>query len=340
MPHVSKTDPPSFAPPSKTRPHRRPRIVSSRVRLAATFLLLIWAGPVTFVQTDSGRLLRLAGAPQRVSAESRVIPAGRAMTLPPGALIHLRLRDGTVLNGRFLGRAMLDSTVYAARIARHADSSSYAPLAMGETLHVSLQGGSERTGVFAGYGELTLLLRTLDEPQILRVSFEYAKEIRRANGERVDPVALAQAFRAGQLPSAEALALVETTPVGTLTDQWASALRVPAQDIASVTVDLPSQDGSGTSAGTVVGVVILSVALSVVLVYAMLGASIRSSTNRCGSASYGDDPNWLSGIPRTTRPFDRYRGCYEGDVLVAEAWTEPVETIRLADAAPSRTLTR
>src|SRR5437870_2050872 len=82
--------------------HLRETRVSRPVRLAAILLLLVWVGPVTFVETDSYQLLRWIGAPERAAADTRVIPAGGALLLEPWTLVKLRLRDGGVLKGRFL----------------------------------------------------------------------------------------------------------------------------------------------------------------------------------------------------------------------------------------------
>src|SRR5436309_1989619 len=100
---------------SACAPRRRLWKGTRPVRLAGMLLLLVWVGPVTFVQTDSWQLLKWAGAPERASAEPRVIPAGKAMLLEPGTLLKLRLRDGSALEGRFLGRTLLEPALYVPR---------------------------------------------------------------------------------------------------------------------------------------------------------------------------------------------------------------------------------
>src|SRR5438132_2023194 len=185
MADVTETHRPSSQPVASTRPsHRCPWSVTRSTRFAAILLLLVWVGPVTLEQTDSWRLLRLVGAPERASAETQVIPAGMAMLLQPKTILRLRLRDGSVLEGRFLARTLLDSTLYASRFAARGRSSSFVPFALGETLHVSLRDGREWTAPFAGYAELTMLLRSPDGPEYLRVPFESAREISGANGDR------------------------------------------------------------------------------------------------------------------------------------------------------------
>src|SRR4030095_11951112 len=176
-------------------------------RMPAVLLLLVWVGPVTFDQTDTWRLLQWAGAPGSASAESQVIPAGMAMILDPGTRLALRLRDDRVARGRFAGRVLLDSDVYASRFESRSESSGFAPFELGEMLEVSLADGREWTGPFAGYAERSLLLENPDGEGYRRVPFESATEIRVADGVSVEPGALAHAFRAGLLPSAEALAL-------------------------------------------------------------------------------------------------------------------------------------
>ena len=311
-------------------------------RLAAWLLLMIWVGPVTIVQTDTFQVLKMLGAPERAMAEPRVIPAGRAIQLQIGTSMELRLRDGGVRWGRFLGRALLDSAVYASRFESHARSSSYVPLALGETLHVSLRDGRAMTAPFAGYAELTLLLRSPDGSERLRVPFESAKEIRRSNGDLVPVRDLTRAFRADSLPSAEALALGERLPA-THEPKWAGALLVAVQDIATAVVELPSSPASsGVSPGAVVGIVLLSVLIAVVIVFWVIGSAIDSSRSGCSSSS-GSVPRWLSRGPRTTRPFDRDRGCFVGDPLaVADPWPGASQSpaTAMADRATSDALAR
>lgn len=93
-------------------------------RLAAVLLLAVWVGPVSVVQTDLPRLLRWLGAPGHAIAESRVVPAGLALFLEPGTHIKLHLHDGSDVEGRFLGRALLDSTEYAVRFAAYERTAS------------------------------------------------------------------------------------------------------------------------------------------------------------------------------------------------------------------------
>lgn len=315
---------PAYEPIPSTRASGRRRWnAPDPARLAGVLLLMVWVGPVTFAQTDSWQLLGLMGAPGRALAESQLIPAGKAMLLEPGMSLKLRLRDGRVLEGRLLGRVLLDSALYAQRFAAHARSSSYVPLVLGETLHVSLRDGRQWSAPFAGYGEMTLLLQGHDEPPYVRVPFEFASEVRRAPGDRVDLGELARACRADLLPSAEALALETRHHPGHTGDPWAGALQVPVQDVEAAILTMPKGPGrTSLSAGDVAGIVVLSVVVSVVLFYVLLTHSLKSASNSCRS-----NPNrsaQLAGAHLTTRPFDRYRGCYVGEALaVADPWPGP-----------------
>jgi hypothetical protein len=253
-----------------------------------------------------------------------VIPAGQALILEPGTPLKLRLRDGSVVEGRFLGRTLLDSALYVPRFEAHMRSTNDVPLSLGETLHVVLHDGREVTAPFVGYGELTLLLLGPDG-YVLRVPFEFAKTVHRANGDRVEPSALARAFRKGRLPSAEALALGERELVGAEADWWASALQVAVDDIESATVGLPSGN-------SVAGVVVLTVVATAVVLLLVIGAALHSSSSGC-QWDPGDVPTILSSAHLTTRPFDRSRGCYVGDPLAAaHPWLGP------ADSGPATAL--
>ena len=323
------------------------RGVTRSARVAGVLLLLVWVGPVTLVQTEAWRPLNWVGAPDRASAESRMISAGEAVQLAPGTPLKLRLRDGSVAEGRFQQRTLLDSAVYARRFAAAARASGYLPLVLGETLSVALRDCRRFTGPFAGYAQLTLLLRGADGSSYLRVPFESASEIRRANGERVEPGALALAFRAGRVPSAEALAL-ETFPATEGIVDQAGRVQVPAEDIVSATVELPSGNGSvqRDNGSSVVGGIVLGIVVGVVLFYILLGASLRStSTSGCQSSAI-DVSGFMTraGVRPTTRPFDRDRACYEGDALaVADWWPVPIDAgppTAFADSPASNASTR
>ena len=316
---------------AKSRRHGR---LKQSTRLAAMLLLFIWVGPVTFVQTDSWTLMHLMGAPGRASADSGTIPAGQAVTLDPGTVITLKMRDGSKLEGRFLGRTLLDSSFYVPRYEHYARSANYVPLTRGEMLDVILRDGRNVSGAFAGYAELTMLLvvpeglEGAEGSSFLRVPFEFAGMIRRANGATVDPSDLARAFKKHQLPSAEALVIGERAAPGSTADQWASALRVPVDDIKSVNMDISSVESSSGGAGiasqavNVAGAVILGVLVGVVLI-----AIIASSQQPSVSCSEAPHITLLSarlpaGVHLTGQAFDRSRGCYAGDALaVATPWS-------------------
>jgi hypothetical protein len=320
-------------------------------RLAALILLFIWVGPVTFVQTDSWTLMHLTGAPQRAAAESQTIAAGHAVLLDPGTVVKLKMRDGSKLEGRFLGRTLLDSSLYIPRFDKYVRSSSYVPFARGETLHVALRDGREWTAPFAGYAELALLLAIpeglegAETSTFLRVPFEFAREIHRANGAAIDPADLAGAFAKRELPSAEALVLGERGVVGSAAEEWASALRVPVEDIKSVTAQLSSGGTADTrpQADHIAGAIILGVLVGVVLI-AIVAAGSASGSSGCTSSN----GPWLMaevppGVHLTRRAFDRTRGCYVGDALVvATPWpgTSEVPATALADPAGSTGSTR
>ncbi len=299
-------------------------------RFAAVALLLVWVGPVSFDQIDGWGLLGAVGAPRRASAESNVIPAGEAVNLERGTLLRLRLRDGTVVEGRFLERALLDSAQYVPRFHERSLSSGFMPLALGETLTVALVDGGQYTAPFSGYGELALLLGALDRERGVRVPFEFTRDIRRANGEHVQLHDLIRAFHQGQLPSAEALVLTDRSP-GQDTEVRSSAIRVPVEDIRSATAELES----GGQKADVAGGVLLGVLVSVVLFILIIRQAANESSRGCESISL---PNPMSSgfISFTQSDFDRERACFVGDGLATiEPWDDSTGAVpALASAAP------
>jgi hypothetical protein len=152
------------------------------------------------------------------------------------------------------------------------------------------------------------------------VPFEYALQIHRLGGGHVEPKALAREFRKGKLPSAEALVLGDRLPDPNEENLWSAALRVPVEDIESITAELPS----GAQAG---GSVVLGVALFVAVIVAVV--AIAAHNRPQPQQSCGGDSNfgsgWLSGVQVNPRPFDRSRGCFVGDPLAAaDPWPVPV----------------
>jgi hypothetical protein len=311
-------------------------------RLAAVLLLAVWVGPVGWAQTDAWTLLRWAGAPGRAAATApldgdaspETIPAGRALILQPGTPLRLHMRDHTVVEGRYLGRTLLDSTSYAARYEKYATSATWVPLALGETLRVITREGHMRTAAFAGYGELSLLLVSPDSGHVLRVPFEFSREIFRADGTRLLPRDLAQEFREHQLPSAEALVIGDRVPGGgSDADQWAAALRVPVDDVKTVTVNVSGQPHTS-------GWVALGIVAGMVLIVAIIVHNQQHTPPPQPSCDPGPYYGGFAGAHLTTRPFDRMRGCFAGDpIAVADPWpvaaAEPV-VAALVDSAVTR----
>lgn len=271
-------------------------------RFSAVMLLLLWVGPVSFVQVEGGALLSLLGAPQPARSANDLVSEGEAVLLQPGTPLELQLRSGRKVRGQFLGRSVLDSAEYARRFA----AAPPGPLAMGETLHVTLHDDREWVAPFEGYGELSLLLRATDGQRI-RVPFGFARTIARADGQSIEPRKLTRAFRSGALPSAEVLLLEGLDPVGTEEERRASALQIPAQDIERTIV---KTEGGGLVRAALVLVVVGGVVLIAVL-------ASRPSEPSCNSADFGG-ASLFGGLTPTDRAFDLERGLFVGDSLV---WT-------------------
>lgn len=296
-------------------------------RRIAFFLLLLWVGPVTLVQTDSGVLRTLVGAPGRAAAWDQTIPARQAMVLEPGTTLTLLMRDRSYVEGRLLGRTLLDSAMYAPRFAKYARTSAFVPFAMGETLRVSLRDGREMTAPFAGYGELTLLLRSPADTEYVRVPFESAFAFHRARGDSVQPKTLARAFHHHQLPSAEALVMGDYHPYGSAQEQWDRGRRVAADDIQSATVQ--PGPGGGSVAAVALGIVI-GVAVGVLL----FAIAVEHGSPNCGG-NVSFPTNWFTNAHLTTRPFDLDRGCYVGDPLAtADPWPGAVKPATTSESGP------
>jgi hypothetical protein len=278
-------------------------------RVAAIVLLLVWLGPVTIAQTDLVQLATYFGAPAAASAEARVVDTGQAVEIEPGAHVRMKLRDGTIIDGRFLGRTLLDPARYTERFQMHALTASPGPIALGETLSVAMRDGSSRTAAFAGYGESSLLLRDSSAATPYVVPFEFASSVHNASGESVDLKALARSYRAGSLPSAEALVIGPKRAFGSPQEQWANALRVPVQEVSSTWFDGPR---ASTVAITIALVAVAGIGLILIGI-----ATAKPEIQGC------DHPVSLLGLSlpphthRTTRPLDLERGRYVDDPMIA-----------------------
>ena len=306
--------------PSSPASPRRPLVRLVRVaRTAAPLLLATWFGPVSFEQSIP--LLRGAVAPAGASAESitefSTVPTGQALVLTPGTAISLRLRDGKVVHGRFMGRAIQDSAAYAERFAARDLDHAAGALTLGETLRVVTLDGRESVAPFAGWAEMALLLRGPADAPVLHVPFEFARSIARADGSPVDVAALKKSFRNGDLPSADMLVLGAKDPVGTEEERWASALRVPADDIKSVSAPSAKSDHAG-----VTGLLVLAVGVTA-LALIILATQQSSQSYSSGCENVGAVPFSMTAVPRTDRPFDLSRGRFVDDPLTqAEVWSD------------------
>jgi hypothetical protein len=255
----------------------------------------------------------------------------------------LHLKDGTVVHGRFLGRALLDSAVYAARFAAFVRASGDPRFALGETLTVRLRDGREWASPFAGYAEQTLLLADADSARRVRVPFEYARAIRRTSGEEIEPAALARAFRDG-LPSAEAIVVGEETPTGRANEDWADPQRIPVEDVATATVSLPviagGGAGGGDHSGEVVGTILVSVLIATVITLLIIGSVMNSLFNPsgCSQSSMMRMASASSLVRLTTRAYDRDRSCFVGDPVAApDGWLANAVALQAPHAFPGST---
>jgi hypothetical protein len=253
--------------------------------------------------------------------------------------VELTLEDGRKVRGTLVERTLLDSAAYAPRFEAHSRSSAFVPFAMGETLYVTLRDGREWTAPFAGYAELTLLLRSpesRERTEYLRVPFEFVTGIRGADGDAVEPADLARAFHSDQLPSAEALVLEERQAEGwnSVADSHRRAV-VPVEDIELAT--LATAEGIG--AGGVVGVIVVSAILGAILAIFVIGQALNDAEDKCGASSR-IDLGTPSSVTLTTRPFDLQRGAFVGDTLAtADGWLGTMEqglAKSLADPAGGR----
>lgn len=310
----SRFEPPTAPPGVGARAGRRR---ARRRRITALALVILWIGPVTFGPAGSLAPLLGWGAPPTARAGASLVAPGEAAVLDPGAKLKLRLRDGSSIEGRFLGRALLDSAHYAMRFAAHTDSDDYVPFVLGETLRVSLRDGRERTAAFAGYGERSLLVSGREGLGDMRVPVEFIRAIRHADGRPEALRTLSRALRKGSLPSAEALVIEDLRAFGSPEERWANALRVPVSDIRESSLGL--EDGRSVPVTLVLGVLTLTLVVLIIL-------AMRSPppSNDCGVVVPTGFAQGAQGYHLTTRAFDLERGCFEGDALAEGGpWPEP-----------------
>lgn len=292
--------------------------IARRIRASALTLLILWIGPVTFGPGGSCGPLLEWGVPTRASAVQNLVAPRSMATLDPGVRVKLRMRNGTVIQGRYMGRDLLEPEIYAERFAEHAASATYAPLQLGETLHVSLQDGRQRSGPFAGYGDRSLIMSGPDDTGPIRVPVESILSLHRSSDERVDLRGLGRALRANSLPSAEALVIEATDALGSHDERWQRAARIGVSDIQSAGVA-----GTGSNDGSpLVGGIILGVVAGVLLAFVMLGLALNEASRNCGSHAVVVP----AGLTPTTRPFDLDRGTYQGDPLATcGPWREAAQ---------------
>lgn len=299
-------------------------------RAAAVVLLAVWLGPVTIAQTDLAGIADFFGYPAPALADSRIVDTGQAVEIEPGAHVMMKLRDGTNIDGRFLGRALMDSARYAERFQTHALSASNGPIALGETLSVTMRDGTTRTAAFAGYGELSLLLRDPLAAAPFAVPFEFAASVHNSSGESIDLKALAKMYRAGALPTAETLVIGPKRALGSPQEQWANALHVPVQDVSATWFDAPR---TSTVALTIALVAVAGLGL-ILIGLATAKPHVEGCNQPVNLLSLSLPPH----VHLTTRPVDVERGRYVGDPMIASGtWpaTSPARFDSSHTAAPA-----
>ena len=268
----------------------------------AAAILLAFLSPMTLSLagcTVLGLIAAVATKPK-----PRVIPAGDALHLEPGVMLQLVLADGSTVSGRFLGRTLLAPEAYAPRFARRP---ALRPIALGETLRVTLADAHTLRGTFRGYAVRSLVLRDMEDTRDVRILFDSTREVRLPAGGLVAVDSLRAADERGELPSLEALAIepadrpraisarpgIRDVP-GPLASRIESALKVAYEDIRGTTVR--------TTQGLRSGYIVLGLVVDV-LVVVIVAAAAASSMGGC---TVGDISMAQAGPPAqwTERPFD------------------------------------
>lgn len=237
--------------------------------------------------------------------QPRVIPAGEAVTIPPGKAIVLLLRTGRRVTGAYRDTTTLSDTAYAALWSRWQDDPSHVEsVRPGEEVTVVDSSGEWR-GRFVGYHYRSIVVEPLEGGPAKRVRLSGVRTLRGPNGREWNGESIAALDASGALPSQLAL-VVQTGESGHgITQMTAGRKVVPTSEVVWLTLE-------GSHVGRNVGALV-GLAGDVLLV---ANGTVAASSRGCififpkYSATGGQVEALASGIHLTTQSYDRLAGAF------------------------------
>lgn len=284
-------------------------------RMLHAFLFTLVLAPLAIQITGCSLLGLGVGAvmDSRRPRRDRMIPSNEVAEVRPGSFVEFRLRDSSVVVGKYLGVDQHFTAGYAERYAAWRaglDSTLHAPT-LGEEVRLVETTRRSRVGNFAGFGYRSALLeRPGEKPRIY--PFEELIEIRTADGAKIKVKQFAELEADGGLPTRVgfwvAVPAAESEAAG---ERWlghlkrrrpafADTIEVLADDLRWVRA---SSQSSATRTGFYVGLTTDLVGLAVILSAA--GAANSSPGCDLSGVSFGPTSYYSSSDPR---PYDRHAG--------------------------------
>lgn len=241
----------------------------------------------------------------------RMIPSNEVGEVRSGSFVEFRLRDSSVVVGKFLGVDQDFSAGYAERYAawRAGPDSAYRAPALGEEVRLVERSRRSRIGRFAGFGYRSALLERMGKsPQIYL--FEDLIELRTADKTRIKVERFAELEAEGRLPTRVGawVARPSASPK-TAGERWLGHLkreRPAFADTVEVSADelrwvRASSQSSAARTGLYIGLTADLVGLAVVL-----SAASASSSPGCDLSGVTFGPGYY--YSSDPRPYDRHAG--------------------------------
>lgn len=180
-------------------------------RSAARVLGLVMVGWLAFSNCSCTAIGFGIGSAATRNQPPRRVPGAHALQIQPGTHVGIVLSDTEVRYGTLLGRTMLDDSTYAIRF-QDWNSKGRAPI-LGGRVQLRRRDGGATSGVFAGFGLQTVLIRSGYGAAIDEVQLRNLIELRADTGtwSRAE---LARLGEDGRLPLRDAVWLrqVENVP--------------------------------------------------------------------------------------------------------------------------------
>lgn len=273
--------------------------------LLGVFFALLRLTGCSLVGLGVGSLVD-AGKPSR-----REIPGWEVETVKPGSKLDVFLKSGEMLTGKFLGVETAPKEAYAEKysLAREQAPNDNPLPSLGDTVTVVDSFGERGKGEFLGFDYLSIVLKSEQKPEPVRVSLSPEGTILDGRGNRFEGTALRELTVRGQIPLLSQI-LVERQRTGPKSSPIQSfrrdTTRIATNEISQVQLHLQKK---GKKTGFLIGA---AVDVAVLIAVAVISSSGDDGGGGGGGSTPQDSVPIICGCP-FVYGFDGQKYALEGE---------------------------